>query len=160
MYLYQHYSCAIPWPRSIPTTVKRAFTSYQYWVARCLDPQHYGQAPDCYATMQQPSRHAQQQAGASADQSLERAPSELYYLDKLAARLEGLSDRELSALIARLNAKNGPSWAAASRTMSDVDLDAFMTTLEAAIRRPGWARRLMIALRAHTPEALPEREQR
>ncbi len=146
-YIYSH-----SWYQGLLNMITRAFTTYQYWVARFLNPQHYGQAPHCYATMQQ--------VCAPADQPSERATSGLAYLDRLAAQLEGLSDVELSALIARLDAKNGLSWAAAIRTMSDVDLDAFMTTLETAIRQPGWARRLVTALRAHAPEALPEREQR
>ena len=145
MCLYSHTYPRL-WCKVLLVRIRHAFTTYQYWVAQALNPQQYGQARHCYASA------GPVQASTSADPSIKDATSEYRYLDMLTARLMALSNGELTALLARLDAKDGPTWAGTIRRMSDGDLDVFITTLGMPTRRPGWARRLMTTLRAHGPD--------
>ncbi len=41
------------WYQTFLQALQRAIATYQYWNAFYLHPRHYGQAPHCYATLQQ-----------------------------------------------------------------------------------------------------------
>ncbi len=115
------------WYQSVLQVVARAIATYQSWNAFYLDPRQYAQAPHCYATMQHAIRHAEhrQQWHTRGDDG---------QLDTVAAILRTKSNPELAALIARLDADNGPAWAAAIGAMAAADVAYCIAMIEAEAR--------------------------
>ena len=114
--------CALAWHHTLLTTVQRAVETYQYWNAWSLNPQTYGQAPHCYASAQHAALHA-----AQVHRRLGAA--DLLWLDVLTDKLCALSDVELDAVIARVDAYATPEWTATLQTMSDDEVDQLLASL-------------------------------
>ncbi len=115
------------WYQRVLQVVARAIATYQAWNAVYLDPRQYAQAPHCYTTMQHAIRHTErrQQRHTIGDDGR---------LDTFVAILRAKSNTDLAALIARLDADNGPAWAAAIGAMSAADVAYCIAMIEAEAR--------------------------